>query len=188
MALLTANDIKTELSMESGDTDYDTLLGLMASAVQSVFDELTDRTFESAVFTEYYSGRNKQEKVFLKNYPIISITSIHDDSDRVYGSDTLISSDDYTYDSDTGIVYIEGGVFKGFNNIKIVYTAGFTANTFPNALKQVWIRQCCHWYKDAKDSDWARESTSRGGDTINKKKLISNLLPDFWLFVERNKR
>lgn len=56
MALLVASNIKSELtSLASDDTTYDTLLGILATAIQDLWKELTGEG-ESAEYTEYYDS------------------------------------------------------------------------------------------------------------------------------------
>ena len=187
MALLTIADIKEELGIS--DTDSDTLLTSLLNAVVALFEKKIDRTLESATYTEYHSSKANQNKVFLKNYPVTSITSIHDDPDWDYGSGDLLDSDDYNYDDDSGIVYYDGYFYEGFNNIKVVYEAGYTSATIPKDIKQCLIRQMAHWFKDAKGAEWAKSSVSQpGGGTIAKKELKDNLLPDFVVLAEQYRR
>ena len=185
MGLLTISDLKTEFNKD--DTSHDTLLLSLAESVQSLFEELTNRVIESTTFTEYHGMRSRSDKVFLKNIPVISITSIHDDPDWDYDSDTLISSDDYTYSADEGIVYYDGLFFHAQNNVKVIYVAGYTVNTFPNAWKQIWIRQAMHWFSEAKNKTHGQTSVNVSEGSTSKKELKDGLLPEFAMLVEKER-
>ena len=188
MAFIDKTNLKTELGIT--DTNNDTLLTALATAILSLWDELTNRIWAEATYTEYHSTCKGDKKILLDNYPIGSITSLYDDDDWVYGSDTLIDTDDYTFHSESGIVYYCSQFSEAQNNIKIVYVAGYTDANVPNWLKQVLVRQGCHWFKQAKDQRWDMSSKVEpaGGGTISYKGLEDNLLPDFVMLAEKNSR
>ena len=185
MALLTVGDLKTEFN--KSDASHDDLLLALAESVQSLFGELTNRVIESAIFTEYHSIGSRGDKIFLKNIPVISITSIYDDPDWDYTSNDLLSSSDYTYDADSGIVYYDGYLFVGHNNIKVTYVAGHTVNTLPESWKQIWIRQAMHWFNEAKNKSHGQTSINIPGGSTTKKELTDGLLPDFYALVEKER-
>ena len=62
--------------------------------------------------------------------PIISITSIHSDVNRVYGSDTLIEGSQYEIDKELGRIILKDtspdSFDTGFRAIKIVGSFGFS--------------------------------------------------------------
>ena len=180
MALLTVNDLKVEGNINV--TTQDDLLLALSEAVQSLFGELTNRVMESATFTEYHGMRSRSDKIFLKNIPVISITSIHDDPDWDYGSSDLLSSDDYTFNADSGIVFYDGIFFTGNENVKVVYVAGYTVNTLPDAWKQIWIRQVMHWWSEAKNKSHGQTSVNVPGGSTPPMHYLSdpNLFPCIW--------
>lgn len=190
MALITKDDLKTELGLSSSDTTWDTLLTTLAGAVQDLFEKLTDRQVEKATFTEYFNSDGYTNTILLSNYPVIegSVT-VWDDPDWDFTDDDKIDSDDYTIDYGRGIIYYDGWFYKGFRSIKVQYQAGYDTDTLPDSWKQVWVRQACHWFHDAKNKEWALQSVSqpRGG-TVTHKNLVDNLLPDFALLVQVEKR
>ena len=101
------------------------------------------RVFEqNATITEFHSGKAGQTVLILHRPPIASITSIHDDPDRVYGSGTLVAATDYLIsDGEAGLVQFDGWSLQhGFNNVKVVYSGGFAAARQElKALEQVAI-------------------------------------------------
>jgi hypothetical protein len=185
MALLTIIDLKTEFN--KSDDSHDDLLLTLAESVQSLFGELTNRTIESATFTEFHGMHSRNNKIFLKNIPVISITSIHDDPDWDYGDSDLLSSDDYTFNADSGIVYYDGFFFVGNENVKVTYVAGYTVNTLPEAWKQIWIRQAMHWFSEAKNKTHGQTSVNVAEGSTSKKELTDGLLPEFNALVEKER-
>ena len=188
MPFISKEDLKVELGIS--DTNNDSLLTVLANAVLSLWDQLTNRIWANTIHVEYHSSRRGDSRIVLDNFPVVSVTSVYDDNDWVYGEDTKVVSDDYTYNLNDGIVFYSGKFSEGKNNLKITYVAGYTDAGVPVWLKQVLVRQACHWFKQAKDQRWDLSSKVEpaGGGTISYKGLEHNLLPDFMMLVEKNKR
>ena len=63
--------------------------------------------------------------------PVVTITSVHADPDRVYGADTEVNSDEYEIDKQQGLLIIKPntstvGFTKAYRGNKVVGTFGFT--------------------------------------------------------------
>ena len=63
--------------------------------------------------------------------PVVTITSVHADPDRVYGADTEVNSDEYEIDKQQGLLIIKTntstvGFTKAYRGNKVVGTFGFT--------------------------------------------------------------
>lgn len=130
--LTTVANFKTNFNIKSTFTDHDTLIQNTITQKSKRCSEYCNRKFAARNLTEYYDG-DESGILILNEYPVNSITSIHDDTDRVYGSDTLIASTDYVIKSDDGMVKFDGVLLtKGIDNIKVVYNAGFS--TLPGDL------------------------------------------------------
>lgn len=121
------------------DAVNDTILQAIITHVSAEIEALCDRSFHDATYTEYHNG--EMESILItRQYPIISITSIHDDTGREYGSGTLIDSGSYAFYED-GRVYLDTLVFsQGIKNVKIVYVAGYA--TIPSDLELACIKMC----------------------------------------------
>jgi len=149
MALITKTDITEYLHLEG--TDDDELIGDLIDRISDEIESECDRVFlaPAADVTEYYDGDGKSGVLLVKRFPIAAtgITSLHDDTERTYGSDTEITSDDYIIYGDEGMVKFESGCFsKGRSNIKIVYKGGYAAADMPNDLKQAAVLLVCAEY------------------------------------------
>lgn len=138
MALVTAAAFKTAMGI--GDTGRDTQIAALITLVEAWVSNFCNRIFEdgSTSRTEYFDGDGLTGVIFPKYYPIVSVASLHDDTDRSYGSGTLIDADDYVaYD---GHIELDGFVFnKGLKNIKLTYVGGYVTTgesaNVPDALK-----------------------------------------------------
>jgi len=164
MGLIANTDVKTFLSIPSANTDDDSLLTALIVNAQGMADMDTNRTLEvtSADATDYYDG-DGSSVLLVKRYPIVSITTIHDDIDRDYGADCLISSDDYFYHSAQGRIMLDGSAFnKSEKNIKVVYKGGYSSSTIPGDLKLALILLTAYLYLLGKGSVNAIEGIPSG--------------------------
>lgn len=107
--------------------------------------EVCQRNFINSSYTEFLSHKGGK-LLWLRNYPVISVTSIHDDVERVYSSSTLIDPSNYVIDQKQGLVTLDGGYSfsAGLHNVKVVYDAGFGADisSLDDSLKMavsMWV-------------------------------------------------
>jgi len=156
----TLANVKTSLLI-SGTTDDD-LLNRLLGAADGFITEFTGRTFTSGTFTETHpAGRSL---VFLRNYPVTSITSLKVDSSRQFGSDTVRSADTYVSHAERGVIESVCGPFlrprDGHRDdwaaaLQVVYAT--VTSAVPAAVKQAFCELIGHWYrfaKTAKDQDY----------------------------------
>jgi len=187
MGLLTKEELKTELRITT--TDYDDMMDELVVAVQSVFDVFTGRIVEKTTHTEQHSSDFNNSKIYLDNYPILSTASVHDDPDWVYDDDTLIDASKYKINTRTGILFYNGCFNDGFDNVQVIYTAGYVSGTLPAGWRKIWIRQAALWYQESKFKDIAKVMTSQtGGGTVTKKSLERGFLPEFWELIVNESR
>lgn len=132
-------------------TKYDTLLSSLITAVGKRFENYCNRLFEyGASLTEYYSGSANETFIVVKRPPIASVASLYDDTDRVFGSDTLIDADDYVVGDQT--VELKYSKFlKGILNIKVTYAGGYETATIPGDLKLAAMMQVAFIFKRRAD-------------------------------------
>lgn len=149
VALIDTSDLKTLLKI-SGSSEDTLLEGLINRASQLVAS-YCGRNFVSASRTEYYDG-NGEPELILKNYPVTVLTSLHDDTERSFGSDSEIdTSEDVQLDGNAGIITLwnnEVSFIKGRGNVKVVYTAGYVkGSTVPYDLQEAVLMIAMHFYK-----------------------------------------
>lgn len=106
--------------------EINTQIDNFINAVSVRFESYCDRKFVSRTHTEYLDGKGARI-LYPKQYPITSVTSIHDDMDWVWADSTLISSDNYRIADDNSIVFKSNTtVADARQNIKLVYDAGYS--------------------------------------------------------------
>lgn len=105
MSLTDKANVKLLLGI-SGE-DQDDLLDYLIAEADVIISNYLDRRIEQATYTEFYSGNGKQS-LFLNNYPVTSITSVHldnggyfgDGSDAFAASTLLTEGTDYVLNKD----------------------------------------------------------------------------------------
>lgn len=140
-SLTSRSKAKVYLQLNQSDVTYNEFIDDLIDGVSAGIEEYTARKFVSRSYTEYYDGDGTRV-LLLRQFPIVSITSIHDDPDRNYNSDTLIDADDYVSDDDIGkVTLVDIDAFtKGIHAIKVIYTAGYAS--VPKNIQlaaHVWI-------------------------------------------------
>ena len=185
MAIATAVQVRDYIRGLTG-TAEDTTLDTLIARCDSVFASYLgfgppwptsgDPTIEDTSYTLILDGPGGID-LRLPVYPVQSITSIYDSADRLYGSEDLIPSADYTVYGDEGIVTLDadgstGGWSKIKRGIKVTAVLGWA--TIPDSIVHACGMQVAHWY-NARDHI-GRTNISQGGGSIAVRDL--GLLPE----------
>lgn len=160
----TTQPLGTQAWITSND---DALLENLVNRSYKIIEAYCNRPFRyvnssgvAQAVTEYFNGWG-QTRLFLRYYPVILITSLYDDPDRLYGSSDLIDSDDYVTHDDYGILELDGLSFaNGKKSIKITYTGGY--ETVPYDLEHVCNKLVAMLYKEKDSVGLASKSFSDG--------------------------
>lgn len=161
MALDTLSNVKTRLGITSSADD--SLIGLLQDSADKTIENYCDRDFAGGTYTEYHPGGS--EFVHVRNYPITSVTSLKVDVNRVFGSDTVISTTDYVVHLERGVIQSVAGPFlpraksglinsdvfywtRGPRVVQVVYATATSA--VPNDVKEAYARLIGHWYRRVK--------------------------------------
>lgn len=135
-ALCSKEQVKDILNKGVADTgDDDRIIDLINAASKWIEDVHCDRKFSRQTHSNERHSGDGAKWLFLNHYPIISITSLYDDTNRPpeWGSDTLIDSDDYEI-----LAGINGAILfhasypsTGTANVKATYLAGYNRGAGP---------------------------------------------------------
>lgn len=180
MAVITVANYKTFKGISA--STYDAILATIIAGAQSRAERFCGRLFDTATFTEKYSG-NGSEILLLKNFPITSITSITERDRGAY------ASTEYTFDADSGEVRLLGtseGRFPadeygevganqfgvspcfpvGFRNLTVVYVGayGSGATAVPADLTLAMLQFVDYLFAPVKDG--AIPDTSLKSETL----------------------
>lgn len=189
MASLTAAEAREAIPGITG-TGHDTAISEIVGRVDAIIAAFlgfppasagAERTFETATYTLYLNGpRWDDARVLpLGLYPVQSVTSIYDDATWAYGSDTLVSSSDYTLDGVEGLVWLKptgthGAWSKGRRAIKATVVGGFAA--VPDVIKEAAIRETAFRWRARQTA--AASNVAQGGKSIALRRPDAELLPE----------
>lgn len=129
--LTTVEQIKILLNIPASDTTQDVQLTGLHIAAEGIFLNMLKRNLEVSSYTEYYAG-NSQRSLVLRNRPVLSISSIHEDFQGyngsvpgAFGPNTLLTEGiHYTLNRDlgtdvscSGLVQRIGGVWMEIGRV-----------------------------------------------------------------------
>lgn len=150
MALTDRTALKLHLGIPAADTSEDSELDQWISGVEAAVLTFLNRNIESGSYTEYHDGHNWPE-LYLRQYPLTAVTSVHVDQDGFYGdaSGSFPSETEWSRGVDYAIPRTDedegnrgllkalkwrnfdpgsSGIWpQGSGNIKVVYTAGYSS-------------------------------------------------------------
>jgi hypothetical protein len=128
-AILTLAEAKEYAKVTSSGDDG--IISALINSVSEMVQGYLKRNLVSTAYVEYYSGDGTRD-LCLRNFPIVSLTSVYIDSLRAWSSDTLVSTSDLIVKKSSGILEAFNllyGFTPGQSNIKVSYTAGYTIGT-----------------------------------------------------------
>jgi hypothetical protein len=172
VALVSTTSMTTYLGVSLGSTEEsecDLLINsasiLAAMMCARGLDVNGVSRFLSTSRTEYFDG-DGSDTLYVKAYPISSVTSLYVDPDRDYGTNTLIDTGDYVYYENEGKIVTDGALLAGGRkSIKLTYTGGYTSA--PADLQQAIKELVMFWYKRNTDKRVGVASVSVGDKSIS---------------------
>lgn len=132
-------------------------------------------TLEDTTYTLYLDGPGGNT-LQVPIWPIVSVTTIHDDPLLAYGSEDLVASGDYTLYGDVGLIVLDHDAVHGWwstskRAIKLVAVCGYV--TIPEPMKQAAAMLVGHWYR--LKTGLGQTSISQGGVNATR---VEATLPD----------
>ena len=138
------NELKPFLGIPTSDLDKDELLDSFNAHARALIESALDRHLVTrGALTEYHSIDRHTHRIYLTQYPVISITSVHESAALTYDATTLLTSGtDYLLaDANAGALdRISGGGpigwLAGYRVIQVVYSAGYAdTSSVPEDIK-----------------------------------------------------
>ena len=148
MSLITVAQAKSYL----GITD-ETLLSTLIAGAQARMEHACGRHLASASRTEVLDGDGTRVLYLAEPADADAVTSVHVDSDRAWGDDALISSDDLLVDG-CRLEYLDHIWCVGQRNVRVIYPVGFA--TSPGDLTDAATIQVAALF-----SQWKRAKAGR---------------------------
>lgn len=153
MDLVTIEDVRSLLGPNFGVQGDQALLELISS-VSGEVETWLDRKVFTTTYTEQLDIRYGEWKFYLRAYPVTSVTSVHNDYDRVFPASTLISTTDYYVDLANGVLNLDRATLStGVGVLKIVYVGGMALTTaafkaaFPDISGAVAMEVAARWIR-----------------------------------------
>ena len=141
MAILTAAQARDYLPGLTGtaeDTLLDTLIARCSAQIAQFLGYPPASggsvpTVEQTTYTQTLDSPGGLE-LQLPIGPVSSVTSVHDDPERLYGASTLVAASDYEVDTIRGLIVLKSTSVHGlwsssapYRAIRVVYVAGWTS-------------------------------------------------------------
>ena len=138
-------------------------------ANQFTFRKLTRRDYTEETDDEVYDGIGSTV-LYLRQYPVNTITAIYEDTERVWGSGTEIDSDSYTFYPNRGKVVFDNVLYVGARTVKVEYNAGYIPPDTPEDLAMAILITIDYWYKRISDHGWGVTSVG-----VESKRIVYQL-------------
>lgn len=129
-ALTTAARIKERLGITVAD--FDDLLNNLILGVTARIETMCGRRFIQGTYThELHDGSNidggRRTFLIVKNAPVQTVSAVqYNAGSNSSPSWTDLDEDTYHVDKEAGLISVPGGLPRGFQNIRITYTGGFS--------------------------------------------------------------
>lgn len=175
-ALTTLAKAKDICDIATATTTYDTFLTKMINSATSAIENICGkRRFKSTTYTnERYDG-NGADKLYLRHYPIISVSALTIDNESQSEATDYDDYDGHWIEPVIQGVKLEGCLYRvdkwnfGWQNVKITYTAGYA--TIPYDLDLACQLTVRGFYNIKKNSE------SKKSETIGRYSYTIDTLP-----------
>tara|TARA_Y100000593_G_scaffold80083_1_gene149335 strand:- start:13 stop:639 length:627 start_codon:yes stop_codon:yes gene_type:complete len=193
MALARLSVLKDYLNISS--TSNDNTLKVLLGAATSIASNYTNRDYlekPSGTIEEYYSPTNVlNSRLYLRNKPLNTITSVIENFGKTGGDDTVAAGDYEVFSNDGVIRFDDATLTPGYLNVKVTYNPGYdtsdwdtdaitvTFGNVPNDLEYAVMRIAAKLYLDSKKGEGRGgvTSKSRGAESIGYTTEFSQDLP-----------
>lgn len=183
-AFILLSDLKAFMGISGSNQDVQLLKAI--SYASALIESFLDRKIPTrGSLTEYHTLEWPCScDLYLGEFPIISVTSVHEDTTRTYGAPTLLVVDtDYIVSKPTGkLVRVQAGAGalywqSGFRPVKVIYEAGYLvpgattpvgATAIPEDLAQVCAEMAATIFQDADRKEWGKVQMSSQDRTITR--------------------
>lgn len=187
LELCTLDDVLNYPGLETvKDNDKDWIERLIRGFAQRA-EQYTGRFFYKESRTEQHSPDISSQVIQLRAFGSGTITSVHEDYDRIFDSTTLVESDDYYFNAETGqLIRDEGTWFPGQGVVKVVYTAGIgtTVNDVPEDLRMCAVLQCAFWFQRRNELGLSQRTQQGGAVSIqNESRLLPEVEDVLWSYT-----
>lgn len=162
-ALSTLNHAKIALGISLGTFTDDAFLVHRINDFTAYAEKYCTRRFASTTYTnERYDGTGR-DKIFLRNWPIISVSSLTIDNEAINEATDYDDYDGYWIEPTLSGIKLEGCLYRvdkwdrGWQNVKITYVAGYA--TIPHDLREACFLAVKTMYDVMKNKEGKKSET-----------------------------
>jgi len=179
LELCTLNDVLQYPGMQSVKDDDKDWIERLVRGFSKRAETFTNRQFYKEARTTLYSPGIASDVLQLAAFGGSgTVTTVHEDRERVFGADTLLESTGYYFDVPTGQLTRDYGTWMvGRSVVQVVYTAGLGTeiDDVPEDLRMAAIMQCAFWYQRRNELGLTQRTLSGGAISLSQP---SKLLPE----------
>jgi len=181
--IATITEIKTRLNITgSGD---DAVLTQVLEQIDQAIKTYLDRNVESIAYDEYVDTSEglHRDRYFTKDFPIDedSVTVTNNETEWVEGTN-------YDVDYINGIIYFHTLPSIGFKELRVQYTAGYSAEAMPKDIKMAVINASCTLFNNRKQTGVKSESLGDYSVTYADSNSTDGLLDDVSNILDKYRR
>jgi hypothetical protein len=170
MSLLTLAEVKQFIEgSTTGTSTYDAQYNSLIDAVSQFANTYTGRQLKYNTFTSDYDGNGTTE-IYVKVWPFNTTSvDVFINSVRSFSTGTTtykVPSTDILLYTDVGKIILDGYYFEeGRQNVRIIYTGGYSTSTIPYELRRACLELCqFYWNREMKkDRIGIRNESAEGG-------------------------
>ena len=158
---------KFNLGVADENTDRDKQITALINEASDAINTQTFRELRKRTSTEFHTG-DGTNILIPDQYPIVSITTLHDDLGRVYDAGTLIDNGDLVIMENRNKQTIRrdgsrflNGFAHGGNNLKLIYVVGL--DPIPTDLRRACLDLIKYWWQNTEENR-ANITTRSAGD------------------------
>lgn len=146
-ALITFDRLESDMGEALGTfgaDDKDVAVRLI-NAVSARVNTMTRRKLASRSYTDVTLDGPGSNIVLLPQYPVTDVSEVRIDTARVFADSSVVSSDYYEYDGDTGELFVWTWIPRYRRCMRVSYTAGYT--TIPDDLQHAVVQAVAYSWK-----------------------------------------
>lgn len=182
-ALTTLATAKSHLTINANDPLQDTRVELFINAASQRIEVFTQRKLVSQSLTELQHGR-RQNILLLHEFPVTAIAEIRVAFDNNFTpSETLVDATTYSIGDDKNSVIYQAHFATGYNNIRIMYTAGYSP--VPSDLELVCLWMVEWFYLHRTRGDMGRTSINKGDESVGVLAAMPEMIKEIMMDYKR---
>lgn len=156
--------VKALLTIGAADTDNDTVLGNYITSTSARIEQWLGRPLLATTYTDEIDIESpRTESVFLRAYPVTSVTSVKNDPEWDWAGVEAIDSDLYHLTSGTGQLDFNVQLTPGKKALQVVYAGGLVADTAAMLANYPAIAAAC----EVQVAAAFRRRTSPQGESVH---------------------